>query len=178
MGLSLGQLAGNGRDGIEHHPATPPEVRAAIAGVVLRGSPSTAATSSPRCMYSRLIAVPVDSTPDGAVIRNLGRQPGRFCSLSGGFAFTGPQVGDPMRGVTLATMATQPDTPAATQGGRTIHLMDLLKRPITDSNGESLGRVQDVIVRLGGHAVPLVTGLVAAVGRREVFVAGRAARLA
>ncbi len=76
-----------------------------------------------------------------------------------------------MRGVTLATMAaTQPDTPAATQGGRTIHLMDLLKRPITDSNGESLGRVQDVIVRLGGHGLPVVTGLVAKVGGREVFV--------
>ncbi len=66
--------------------------------------------------------------------------------------------------------ATQPDTPAATRGGRTIHLMDLLKRPITDSNGESLGRVQDVIVRLGGHGLPVVTGLVAKVGGREVFV--------
>jgi CBS domain-containing protein len=66
--------------------------------------------------------------------------------------------------------ATQPDTPPATRGGRTIHLMDLLKRPITDSNGESLGRVQDVIVRLGGHGLPVVTGLVAKVGGREVFV--------
>jgi CBS domain-containing protein len=66
--------------------------------------------------------------------------------------------------------ATQPDTPAATRGGRTIHLMDLLKRPITDSNGESLGRVQDVIVRLGGRGLPVVTGVVAKVGGREVFV--------
>ena len=66
--------------------------------------------------------------------------------------------------------ATQPDTPAATRGGRTIHLMDLLKRPITDSNGESLGKVQDVIVRLRGHGLPVVTGVVAKVGGREVFV--------
>jgi CBS domain-containing protein len=76
-----------------------------------------------------------------------------------------------MRGETLTSMAaTQPHPPAATQGGRTIHLMDLLKRPITDSRGDSLGRVQDVIVRLGGHRLPVVTGLVAKVGGREVFV--------
>ena len=48
--------------------------------------------------------------------------------------------------------------------------MDLLKRPITDSRGDSLGRVQDVIVRLGGHRLPVVTGVVAKVGGREVFV--------
>ena len=77
----------------------------------------------------------------------------------------------PVPGETLIGMAaTQPDTPAATRGGRIIHLMDLLKRPITDSNGESLGKVQDVIVRLGGHGLPVVTGLVAKVGGREVFV--------
>ena len=142
-----------------------------IAGVVLRGSPSTAATSSPRCVHCWLIAVPRDSTPDYAVTRNLGRQAARFCSLFGGLVFTGPLAADPAGGGTLTTMAaTQPDTPAATHGGRTIHLMDLLKRPITDSNGESLGRVQDVIVRLGGHGLPVVTGLVAKVGGRQVFV--------
>jgi CBS domain-containing protein len=76
-----------------------------------------------------------------------------------------------MRGETLISMAaTQPHPPAATQGGRTIHLMDLLKRPITDSRGDPLGRVQDVIVRLAGHGLPVVTGLVAKVGGREVFV--------
>jgi CBS domain-containing protein len=76
-----------------------------------------------------------------------------------------------MRGVTLISMAaTQPHPSPATQGGRTIHLMDLLKRPITDSRGDSLGRVQDVIVRLGHHRLPVVTGLVAKVGGREVFV--------
>ena len=66
--------------------------------------------------------------------------------------------------------ATSPQTPAATQGGRTIHLMDLLKRPIVDSNGESLGKVHDVIVRLGGQGAPVVTGVVAKVGGREVYV--------
>jgi CBS domain-containing protein len=46
----------------------------------------------------------------------------------------------------------------------------LLKRPVTDRGGQSLGRLADVIVRLRGTDYPLVTGLVAAVGGREVFV--------
>jgi CBS domain-containing protein/sporulation protein YlmC with PRC-barrel domain len=64
-------------------------------------------------------------------------------------------------------------TPAATPVPRTgsvIHLSDLLKRPVTDRGGESLGRVSDVIVRLRGDLHPLVEGLVAKVGSREVFI--------
>ena len=41
---------------------------------------------------------------------------------------------------------------------------------VTDRGGESLGRLADVIVRLRGSDYPLVTGLVAAVGGREIFV--------
>jgi hypothetical protein len=51
-----------------------------------------------------------------------------------------------------------------------IHLSDLLKRPVTDRGGESLGRVSDVIVRLRGPQHPSIKGLVAAVGARQVFV--------
>ncbi len=46
----------------------------------------------------------------------------------------------------------------------------MVGRPITDSKGESIGRLADVIVRLRGAEKPMVTGLVAAVGGREVFV--------
>ena len=53
---------------------------------------------------------------------------------------------------------------------RTLHLPQLLKRPVTDRGGESLGRLSDVIVRLRGTELPLVTGLVAVVGGREVYV--------
>ncbi len=67
-------------------------------------------------------------------------------------------------------MATAPGTPAAARPGRTIHLSELLRRPITDSRGESLGRVEDVVVRLPGDPLPVVKGLVAKVGGREVFV--------
>jgi CBS domain-containing protein len=67
---------------------------------------------------------------------------------------------------------TPPDAPAPKAGStRTLHLSDLLKRPITDRGGEPLGRLSDVIVRLRGTELPLVTGLVATLGGgREVFV--------
>jgi CBS domain-containing protein len=51
-----------------------------------------------------------------------------------------------------------------------LYLSDLLRRPITGRGGESIGRLSDVIVRLGGAEDPVVTGLVAAVGGRAVFV--------
>jgi CBS domain-containing protein/sporulation protein YlmC with PRC-barrel domain len=69
-------------------------------------------------------------------------------------------------------MTTTPTAgPSAPVSNRaTLRLSQLLKRPIADRSGESLGRVSDVIVRLRGSDYPLVTGIVAAVGGREVFV--------
>lgn len=55
-------------------------------------------------------------------------------------------------------------------GARTLRLWDLLRRPLTDKEGESIGRLSDVIVRWRGAELPLVTGLVATVGGREVYV--------
>ncbi|HSR83359.1 MAG TPA: CBS domain-containing protein [Streptosporangiaceae bacterium] len=55
-------------------------------------------------------------------------------------------------------------------GVRTLDLWDLLKRPLTDNNGEPIGRLSDVIVRWRGAEPPLVTGLVAAVAGRDVYV--------
>src|SRR5215470_12376612 len=52
----------------------------------------------------------------------------------------------------------------------TLHLSGLLKRPLAARGGESLGRLSDVIVRLSGADLPVVTGLVATVGGRDVFV--------
>ncbi len=51
-----------------------------------------------------------------------------------------------------------------------LRLSRLLRRPVSDRGGESIGRLADVIVRLRGTDYPLVTGLVAAVGGREIFV--------
>jgi len=67
-------------------------------------------------------------------------------------------------------MTTTPAAPAPQAGhARTLHLSELLRRPLT-RGGESIGRLSDVIVRLRGAGNPLVTGLVATVGGREVYV--------
>jgi CBS domain-containing protein len=58
-------------------------------------------------------------------------------------------------------------TPA---GPISLRLSRLLNRPMADSGGQSLGGAADAIVRLRGSDYPLVTGLVAAVGGREIFV--------
>jgi CBS domain-containing protein len=68
-------------------------------------------------------------------------------------------------------MTTTPAAPAPQAGQTsTLHLSELLRRPLTDRGGESIGRLSDVIVRLRGAENPLVTGLVAAVGGRELYV--------
>ncbi|MGH3274695.1 MAG: magnesium transporter MgtE N-terminal domain-containing protein [Streptosporangiaceae bacterium] len=68
-------------------------------------------------------------------------------------------------------MTTTPAASAPQAGDAApLHLSDLLGRPITDRGGESIGRLSDVIVRLRGAEQPVVTGLVAAVGSRRVFV--------
>jgi len=63
-------------------------------------------------------------------------------------------------------------TPPSAEGESkaTLRLSWLLKRPVADRGGESIGRLADVIVRWRGTDYPLVTGLVAAVGGREIFV--------
>ena len=68
-------------------------------------------------------------------------------------------------------MTTTPAAPLPQAGqARTLHLSELLRRPLTDRGGEPIGRLSDVIVRLGGADSPLVTGLVATVGGRAVYV--------
>jgi len=55
-----------------------------------------------------------------------------------------------------------------------IHLSALLRAPVVARSGETVGRVEDVIVRLrGADSYPLVTGIVAGVGSRRVFVGSR-----
>jgi len=52
-----------------------------------------------------------------------------------------------------------------------VHLSSVAGSPLVDSSGAKLGRVQDVVARLDGRAVlPLVSGLKARIGGRELFV--------
>ena len=68
-------------------------------------------------------------------------------------------------------MTATPAGPAQRPGSPPkLHLSGLLRRPVTDRGGESIGRLSDVIVRLRGADDPVVTGLVAMVGSLPVFV--------
>ena len=52
-----------------------------------------------------------------------------------------------------------------------IHVSSVAGSPLVDSAGERLGRVQDVVARLDtGDALPPVTGVVARIAGRELFV--------
>ncbi len=69
-----------------------------------------------------------------------------------------------------------PAQAAAEQGGErpVIHLSQLLRSPVLARSGEAVGRVEDVIVRLrGADHYPLVTGIVAGVGGRRVFIGSK-----
>jgi len=70
-----------------------------------------------------------------------------------------------------ALMTTSPSAAPEPATQRDIlRLSELLKRPLVDRSGEPIGRLSDVIARLRGDDYPLVTGVVAAVGGREVYV--------
>jgi CBS domain-containing protein/sporulation protein YlmC with PRC-barrel domain len=65
-------------------------------------------------------------------------------------------------------------TPAAVPGPvggfRNVRLSELLRQQVTDTGGEPIGRLADVIVRLRGADFPVVTGLVVVVEKRSLFV--------
>jgi len=50
-----------------------------------------------------------------------------------------------------------------------VHLSSVVKRPLVDAQGEVLGKVQDLIVRLGERHPP-ITGAVVRIGGRDLFV--------
>jgi CBS domain-containing protein len=51
-----------------------------------------------------------------------------------------------------------------------LHLSLILRSDLLDANGARLGRVDDLVVRLGGDEYPPVSGVVASVAGREVFI--------
>jgi hypothetical protein len=52
-----------------------------------------------------------------------------------------------------------------------LHLSSVVKSPLLDRAGEKLGRIEDLIVRLGEDgAYPPITGALAKIGGRELFV--------
>jgi CBS domain-containing protein len=62
-------------------------------------------------------------------------------------------------------------SPAAAPAASMLHLSLVVGGVLRDRNGGKLGRVDDLIVRLGDEEYPPVTGLLATVAGRQVFVA-------
>jgi CBS domain-containing protein len=52
-----------------------------------------------------------------------------------------------------------------------VQLSEIVRRPLIDEQGDRIGRVEDVVVRLGANPHPPVVGLVVRFGGRELFVA-------
>jgi len=51
-----------------------------------------------------------------------------------------------------------------------IHLSSIVKRPLVDASGDRIGRVQDLVARLGDSPHPPIVGLVVTIGERDLFV--------
>ncbi len=78
----------------------------------------------------------------------------------------------------MTTIGLPASRAGVTAGDGCLYLSALVGRALAAPGGQRVGRLRDVIVRLRGTQDPLVTGLVARVGRRAVFVpAGQVAAL-
>jgi sporulation protein YlmC with PRC-barrel domain len=51
-----------------------------------------------------------------------------------------------------------------------VHLSSLIKRPLVNQQGETIGKVQDLIVRVGESPHPPITGAVVRIEGRDLFV--------
>lgn len=58
----------------------------------------------------------------------------------------------------------------ATQAPPILHLSQVVGRPLRDSDGERLGKVEDLIVRLGGVGYPPITGVLVTVAGRQSYL--------
>jgi len=52
----------------------------------------------------------------------------------------------------------------------TLHLSSLVRSPLVDRDGERLGRVEDLIVRLGDVPHPPIAGVVVRIGSRQLWI--------
>jgi CBS domain-containing protein/sporulation protein YlmC with PRC-barrel domain len=70
-------------------------------------------------------------------------------------------------------VSTSDKAPQPRNGLPIMHFSQLLRAPVLARSGEAVGRVEDVIVHLRGDQYPLVTGIVAGVGGRRVFIGSK-----
>src|SRR3984957_10760281 len=58
----------------------------------------------------------------------------------------------------------------ATQAPPILHLSTVVGSPLRDADGERLGKVEDLIVRLGGVGYPPITGFLVSVAGKTSYV--------
>jgi hypothetical protein len=63
-----------------------------------------------------------------------------------------------------------PTARQVTSAGELVRLSSLVKRPLVDQAGDRIGKVEDLIARMGESPHPPVTGLVARIAGRDLFV--------
>jgi len=51
-----------------------------------------------------------------------------------------------------------------------VHLSDVVKRPLVDDSSERIGKIEDLVVRLGESPHPPVVGAVVRIGKRDSFL--------
>lgn len=54
-----------------------------------------------------------------------------------------------------------------------VNLSSIVRRPLVDDGGDRIGRIEDLVVRLGDSPHPPVVGLVVRIGGRDLFVPAR-----
>jgi CBS domain-containing protein len=54
-----------------------------------------------------------------------------------------------------------------------VNLSDVIHRPLVDDGGDRIGRIEDLVVRIGDSPHPPVVGLVVRIGGRDLFVPAR-----
>ena len=54
-----------------------------------------------------------------------------------------------------------------------VNLSGIVRRPLVDDAGDRIGRIEDLVVRLGDNPHPPVVGLVVRIGGRDLFVPAR-----
>jgi hypothetical protein len=75
-----------------------------------------------------------------------------------------------MRRPTLAPPTMSPVNAASPEAPPILHLSTVIGSPLRDADGERLGKVEDLIVRLGGVGYPPITGFLVNVTGRTSFV--------
>ncbi len=69
-----------------------------------------------------------------------------------------------MSTVPTAPSAPHPPTPEA------VHLSSVVRRPLVSGTGERLGKIEDLVVRVGESPHPPIVGAVVQIGDRDLFV--------